>query len=296
MNSPDDFPRRKVSGSLLVAYVDTGDGHDALQLGIALARERKVTLRLVSVVPPRTPQGFGVQTQDTGYNTIVKEQTKQRLLKAVDTVPKDISATYHVVEGAEPAVALTNAAETFNGDLIIVGAREGGLLNRFRIGAVSSSLLYTSRIPVALAPQSYTFGGPITRISALVGPRPGRSDVAAIGLDRAHRRAVPLRVITLRISGEDTETDFEPQLSKALDKALHSGQASAVTTSGTNVHAALSNLSWEEGEVAVLGSARIAREGRLFLGATAHRILKHLPVPTIVVPSGYMSAEGGDLS
>ena len=87
MNPLTDFPRRKTSGSLLVAYIDTSDGHDALNLGIALARERQVTLKLVSVVSPITPQGFGVQTQDPGYNAIVRKQTQQRLTAALESLP-----------------------------------------------------------------------------------------------------------------------------------------------------------------------------------------------------------------
>ena len=50
MNPPTDFPRRRANGSLLVAYIDTSDGHDALHLGIALARERQVNLKIVSVI------------------------------------------------------------------------------------------------------------------------------------------------------------------------------------------------------------------------------------------------------
>ena len=296
MNPLTDFPRRKASGSLLVAYIDTSDGHDALHLGIALARKRQVTLKLVSVVPPITPQGFGVQTQDPGYNAIVRKQTQQRLTDAVESLPSDISATWHIVEGTDPALALNDAAQELECDLIIVGARSGGLLNRFRIGTVSSSLLYTAQVPVALAPQGYSYLGPITCVSALVGPRQGRSDVAAIGLDRAYRREVPLRIITLKISGEDSGVTFEQQLSEAIEDAVSKGRASRITTSGASVQSALQNLSWEEGEVAVLGSARIASEGRLFLGATAHRILRHVPVPTIVVPSGYMTLKGGERS
>ncbi|MBU5654612.1 universal stress protein [Corynebacterium sp. UMB6689] len=296
MNPLTDFPRRKTSGSLLVAYIDTSDGHDALNLGIALARERQVTLKLVSVVSPITPQGFGVQTQDPGYNAIVRKQTQQRLTAALESLPSDISATWHVVEGTDPALALNDAAQELECDLIIVGARSGGLLNRFRIGTVASSLLYTAQVPVALAPQGYSYPGPITGVSALVGPRQGRSDVAAIGLDRAFRREVPLRIITLKISGEDSGVTFEQQLSEAIQDAVSKGRASRITTSGASVQSALQNLSWKEGEVAVLGSARIASEGRLFLGATANRILKHVPVPTIVVPSGYMTLKGGERS
>ena len=40
----------------------------------------------------------------------------------------------------------------------------------------------------------------------------------------------------------------------------------------------------QPGELAVVGSSRLARKRRLFLGATAAKMLRELPVPMIVVP------------
>ena len=49
--APASFPRRNTSGCILVGYVATDFGKDALRLGIALAKERNVRLELVMVAP-----------------------------------------------------------------------------------------------------------------------------------------------------------------------------------------------------------------------------------------------------
>ena len=40
----------------------------------------------------------------------------------------------------------------------------------------------------------------------------------------------------------------------------------------------------------LIGSSRLAPQSRLFLGATAGKVLRALPVPMVVVPRGYRSA------
>ena len=71
---------------------------------------------------------------------------------------------------------------------------------------------------------------------------------------------------------------------------LDAGHATTEVASGKDVSTALEKLSWQDGEIAVVGSSRMAVPGRLFLGSTASRMLRLIPVPMIVVPAGYMQA------
>ena len=47
---------------------------------------------------------------------------------------------------------------------------------------------------------------------------------------------------------------------------------------------ALEALPWEKGDVLVLGSSSASLMSRLFLGSNATKIVRHSPVPVIVVP------------
>jgi len=61
-------------------------------------------------------------------------------------------------------------------------------------------------------------------------------------------------------------------------------ETEAVVGAGSDIEDAVSRIDWQPGEVALVGSSRLAQPRRLFLGSTAGRILRALPVPMIVVP------------
>lgn len=299
--APASFPRRSTSGCILVGYVATDFGKDALRLGIALAKERNVRLELVMVAPAHSSFS-GVYPHDRGYDSIVEEQIAGWLEEALAEVPEEITATARIVTGDSEAAALCETAEALGADLLVVGARQGGLFGRFQMGSAVNVLLHSAPVPVALAPRGYSHPGPITRVTTFFGPRRGTSDVIAIGLDRARRREIPLRLVSLVLSGESDMhgpgTDVPSALNayanrKLADSAQHmldAGHATTEVASGKDVSTALEKLSWQDGEIAVVGSSRMAVPGRLFLGSTASRMLRLIPVPMIVVPAGYMQA------
>ncbi|AJI78269.1 universal stress protein [Corynebacterium sp. HMSC05E07] len=299
--SPASFPHRGASGCIVIGYVATDFGKDALQLGIALAKERNVRLEIVMVAPAQNSFS-GVYPHDRGYGSILEEQIAGWLEEALAAVPEGIDATARIVPGESEASALSETAEKLGADLLVVGARKGGLFGRFQMGAAVNVLLHSAPVPVALAPRGFSHPGPIGRITTFFGPRQGTSDVIAIGLDRAHRRGIPLRLVSLVLNGESDMqglgTDVPSALNayanrKLADSAQHmldAGHATTEVASGKDVAAALEKLDWEDGEIAVVGSSRMAVPGRLFLGTTASRMLRLIPVPMVVVPAGYMQA------
>ncbi|QPK78760.1 universal stress protein [Corynebacterium lizhenjunii] len=301
VSTASDFQRRPAQGCIVVGYVATDFGRDALRLGIALAKDRDVNLEIVMVAPEHNSFS-GIYPHDRGYCSILEEQLAGWLQEALDEVPDGIHATARIYPGESEAAALNAAAEELEADLIVVGARKGGLLGRFQMGSAVNVLLHSGSVPIALAPRGYNYPGPITRISTFFGPRPGTSDVIAIGLDRARRREIPLRLVSLVLSGESDMhglgTDVlsavsaygNRKLGEVAKSMLDAGHATTAVASGMDVEDALSRLDWEEGELAFVGSSRMAVPGRLFLGSTASRMLRSIPIPMVVVPAGYMQA------
>ena len=53
---------------------------------------------------------------------------------------------------------------------------------------------------------------------------------------------------------------------------------------GESWEEALEDVEWEDGEVLVVGSSSIGPLARVFLGSRASQIVRHSPVPVIVVP------------
>ena len=83
-------------------------------------------------------------------------------------------------------------------------------------------------------------------------------------------------------------------LAKALAELPDGVDADVVVARGDSIEDAVSQLSWEPGELAVVGSSRLAQPRRLFLGSTAAKMLHELPVPMVVVPRTLGQPSAGD--
>jgi len=82
------------------------------------------------------------------------------------------------------------------------------------------------------------------------------------------------------------------QAGAAQDEALkalkESGKApeevESVVAHGRTWGAAVDRLDWDRDEVLVLGSSEAGVIERIFLGSNASKIVRHSPVPVVVVP------------
>ena len=53
---------------------------------------------------------------------------------------------------------------------------------------------------------------------------------------------------------------------------------------GADWSTAVASVDWAEGDVLVLGSSSTHRLAQVFLGSSASKIIRHSPVPVIIVP------------
>ncbi len=282
----------------VVGYSANARGHDAVNLAVALARGRGASLDLVLVVPE--VQQFGAaHAPKAGFETLLNEQAREWLDEALALVPADVPAEAHIRSGDSDAQALIEAAEELGADVLVIGATSGGLFKRFTIGSVASALLHASTVPVALAPHGYHRKEALTRISCGLGTRAGAEKLLDFAVGMAANRKVPLRVVSLLALDGGNSADAAEAAREYAEKAVaaaapvdQSGvQLAAVTdvavAQGRSIEEAVDDLDWEDGEVLVIGSSRLAQARSIFLGSTANRILRALPVPMLVVPSGY---------
>lgn len=281
----------------VVGYSANARGHDAVNLAVSLARGRGASLDLVLVVPE--VQQFGAaHAPKAGFENLLNEQARQWLDDALALVPADVPAQAHIRSGDSDAQALIEAAEELGADILVIGATSSGLFKRFTIGSVASALLHASTVPVALAPHGYYRQEALTRISCGLGTRAGAEKLLDFAIGMAANRAVPLRVVSLLAldGGDSTEAaaarEYAEKTVAAAAPVSPSGVQLAATTDvvvaqGRSIEEAVDGLDWEDGEVLVIGSSRLAQGRSIFLGSTANRILRALPVPMLVVPSGY---------
>ncbi|MFJ4170543.1 universal stress protein [Paenarthrobacter sp. NPDC089714] len=279
----------------VVGYTANARGRDAVHLAIALARGQDASLDLVLVVPEDSPFN-AVYPPEPGYDSILNEQAKQWLDEGLALVPDDVTARAHIRRGDSEAHALIDAAVEFDAVALVIGATNNGLFKRFTIGSVASSLLHSAPLPVALAPHGYHRTDGITRISCGFGTRPGADELLGIAVESARDRHLPLRLVSLlALDGGNSPGLADAAWVHAADRLADVGGSASdsgaepeiVVAQGRTIEEAVDRLEWEDGEILLIGSSRLAQHRATFLGTTANRILRALPVPMIVVPRDY---------
>ncbi len=206
-------------------------------------------------------------------------------------MPDGITATTHLQWSESTSEGLIEAATQFESDRIVVGAARNGLLQRFSVGSVANGLLHASPVPVALAPRGYRAPERITRITCALGTRPGWEALLDSMVAISEGLEVDLRFITLvEVDAPSSRTaDSDSHLLTVLDyfnsRGSAKGSHSTEVAEGRSIEEAVEDLDWRPDEIVFVGSSRLASPSRIFIGATANRMLRALPVPLIVVPN-----------
>lgn len=280
----------------IVGYTDTPAGADALALGVRLARSMGASLDIVTVLhsearPTLVPS-------DAGYERFLHETAEGWLKDAAAVVPRDVPTEGHIVYAESFARGLLDTSRDLEGSMIIVGAARGGLLGRATVGSVASALLHSAVVPVALAPEgsSSTVGlNSISRITCAIGTRPGADELLDAAVLTARAAHAPLRLISLvtldmddmstpPAVAERAATHAEQVLAYAAEHLPGDVDVSVLTASGKRVEDAVNQVDWETEELVFVGSSRLAKPRHIFLGSTAAKMLRELPVPMVVVP------------
>ncbi|WP_350269047.1 universal stress protein [Brevibacterium sp. CBA3109] len=271
-------------------------GRDAVSLALTLARSTRahhpVELDLVHVIRGVPPEQAGSKPERE-YQKLCLTEARQWMAKAHDLVPKTIDSTTSIHFADSMAAGLIDKATSRPCDLIVVGAASHGPLRRFTVGSVANALLHSSPVPVALAPSGYLPPSRLTRLTCALGMRPGAEVALNVAVQSSVLHDVPLRLISLIAldarSGAAESTHAAREHAKTL--LLRASQSVADATEvmvdvahGRSVESAIEKLTWDDGEIVLIGSNRLAQNRSIFLGTTANKMLRSLPVPMVVIP------------
>ncbi|GAB90206.1 universal stress protein [Gordonia rhizosphera] len=285
---------------LLVAYIATSGGADAVALGVCLARTLKAPLDIAVVIPPDRADASATLEH---YEEILDEAAHTWLTEAKGMVPDDVSVQTHIVFDENPADGLIKEIGELHSTMLIVGGSGGGMLvGRHSLGSVVNNLLYSCPVPVALAPSGFRYTGAprVREVTTAIGRRPGAEALVDTAVGMSADGDLPIRLLSL-VSGDDMPSRHSAQdedearryavelARKALDTAhLRLPDSTQITTmiaEGDSIEDAVRTVDWHDGDVILVGSSRLAAPKRLFLGSTAQKMLRVLAVPMIVVPA-----------
>jgi nucleotide-binding universal stress UspA family protein len=276
---------------LVVGYLATPGGSDAVALGVRLARTLGAELELRLVLAPddvTTPR----VTSDK-FHDVLAEQGSEWLDEAMRLVPDDVTARGGVLVEESVAGALSEEALRLEAEAIVVGGSGGGLIGSLSLGSLVDDLLHFAPVPVAVAPRG-TRDSDVKRVRTVtcaVGDRPGASRLLDTAVRASKATGAPLRLVSLVAldkhgeQGVAAAREHAHATLESVKAALPEGfEVTAVVADGATVEEAVEGLDWEEGDLLMLGSSRLAPPRRLFIGSTAARILRVLEVPMVVTP------------
>ena len=157
-----------MSGSIVVGYTATDAGADAAALGARLARSLGADAALVIVLPGEDAQ----RSRPAGRalrGRYIREQAKKWLADAVVRLPQELTRSGHVRFAESFAEGLIAAGEEFGAGVIVVGAADGGLLGRHRLGSVAIRAAALLDRPGGARPRRHRAAG--RRRSSRASPR-----------------------------------------------------------------------------------------------------------------------------
>ncbi|BBZ05746.1 universal stress protein UspA [Mycolicibacterium chitae] len=290
---------------LVIGYLATPGGADALALGLRFARSMGADVEICLILPPARLPALG--GSPAGYEKLIAERTDAWIADALAQVPDGVVARGHRYIAESFAEGLISEVVRLQADLLVVGGSGGGLAGSRSLGSVVNELLYSAPVPVAVAPRGLResrvdrVGG----ITCAIGERAGADLLLDTAVRFSAAAEAPLRLVSLvaldPVFGSlrgDADAAREHAVAHAL-RTLEQAKGELpkgfpVTSSvleGQSVEDAVAQLTWHDGDIIMVGSSRLSAPRRLFLGSTAAKMLRVLDVPMIVVPRDQLSEE-----
>lgn len=289
--------------TILAGFSASRHGSAPLNLAAQIARATGDEVIAAAVVErPWPPRGDPVEQE---YLRYVIGQAEQSLERVAAGLPKDVQIPTIVHESTSIPAGLTELAIANEASLVVLGSSSSGLLGRVTLGSVTERMVHTAKVPVAVAPRGYAQkSGPIRRLTAAYGGEADVNGLIPATAELAKAWSATLRIVSFTVrsvaafsgkmesAAEDlvveqwtrrTHDDIVKQLND-IREHMAVPDVDVVVGSGHDWSSAVDSVPWDAGDMLVLGSGAAAQAAQVFLGSAAAKILRHAPVPVMIVP------------
>jgi nucleotide-binding universal stress UspA family protein len=290
---------------LVVGYLATPGGADAMALGARLARTLGAEVEACIIMPVDRILPLRTGAQD--YEEKLTEQAQKWLAEALASVPDDVKAHSHLEFDESFADGLIREAARLEADLIVVGGSGGGLAGSYSLGSVVNELVHSAPVPVVVTPRGTRDSkiDKVREVTCAVGQRQGADLLLETAVRFSEAAGTPLRLVSLvaldpmfgALRGDDEAIrdramEHAQDVLDAAKSSLPEGfPVTATAVEGPTVEEAVNKLEWHDGDMIMVGSSRLSAPKRLFLGSTAAKMLRVLDVPMMVVPRDQLSTD-----
>lgn len=281
---------------IVVGVDGSAESIAALNTAASIARARRCALHVVSVIPPFPQYNLDPGEEKSRGNVDelrigLREASIRDLLHSAGA---EKEWTYQVVMG-RPAAMLTSVAEKRGADMILIGRRDHGVMDRIVGGETTLQVMRLSRIPVLAVPVD------------LDGPR---SIVVATDFSAPSARAAKMALELLGKSGTLYLVYVEPPVEllpggftmpddsrypgdvvhwfRRLSDSLRAPEGvivEPVILNGKPVPALLEFAERVGADMIAAGSHGHTRIERFLLGSVSTGLARHSPCPVLVTPA-----------
>lgn len=292
--------------TVVVGYLAGKAGWSALQLGVEAARSLATSLTIATVVPRpwTTPSPARIDAEYAEWADKLAADSEHEALRYLGPLADGLQVRIHTVAHRSVSGGLIEAVGELDADLLVLGSAASGQLGQVVIGSTADRLLHSSPVPVAVSPRGYRgcARGCLTRITVgYPGTTEATSFVKRVA-ELTDHLDVDLRVVTFAVRGRTmyppevglhAEDSILAEWAKYARMALEQLKTDGVigtdvrvdVVTGNGWDEALDAVDWIDGEVLALGTSPGRGVLSVFLGSRGSKIIRHSPVPVLVLPA-----------
>jgi len=289
--------------TIIAGFSSSRQGVAPLNLATQLARTSGE--KIIAAVVVERPLPAGVDPLEDEYRGYVAAQATASLERVVAQISCDFDISVVTHHATSVPNGLMELVAEHSADLVVVGSSSSGLLGRIALGTVTERLVYTSKVPVAIAPRGYPSSrAPVRRLTAAYRDGADAAELIATSAELAKEWGARLRIASFTVRpftmfGGSIERSAEElvvqqwarRTTDAVIKQLDDVRTTVavpdvdvVIGTGNEWREAVDDIAWEPGDVLLLGSGAAGPLAQVFLGTAASKILRHAPVPVMIVP------------
>ncbi|MGY4712312.1 universal stress protein [Mycolicibacterium sp. CBM1] len=291
--------------TVVVGYLAGKSGTAPLHLAVGAARTLGTSLTVATVVPKpwTTPSPARIDAEYAAWADQLAADSAKEAQRYLTGLSDGLTIAYHSHAHRSVSGGLVEVVGELETKLLVLGSSANGQLGQVVVGSTADRLLHSSPVPVAVAPRGYrgSRGGRLTRITCAYPGTPEALPVVSRVSEFATQFGLPLRVITFAVRGrtmyppevglhaEDSilaawETQARQMLAQLRRDGVVDDDAVLQVVSGNGWDQALDAAEWQDGEVLALGTSPRGDVARVFLGSRGSKIMRHSPVPVLVLP------------
>lgn len=292
--------------TVVVGYLAGKGGLAALNLGAEAAKTLKTSLAVVTVVPKpwATPSPARVDAEYAQYANRIATDSATQAQQCLASISPGLEVSYHKYAHRSAPGGLLEAVQELKAEALVLGSAADGSLGQVVIGSTADRLLHSAPVPLAISPRGYrgSKSHGLTRITCAYPGTPESLHVVGRVATLAEQLGVPMRVITFAVRGR---TMYPPEVGLHAEDSLLASWASQArealaklktdgvvaddvvlqVVTGNGWDQALDAAEWDDGELLALGTSPQGAIARVFLGSKGTKIMRHSPVPVLVLPN-----------